>query len=94
MHRLALGLGKTVAELEASLGAAELDDWYSYWSEEPWGAWRDNVHAGLIAAACLSPYMKGQKATFEDFMLKSSDKKREDETQQSLAWLTAVAKVK
>lgn len=86
-------MGKTIAELETTLGASELDDWYSYWSEEPWGAWRDNVHAGLIAAACLSPYQKpGHRVTHEDFMLKSADKRRADDTAQSLDWLTAVAK--
>lgn len=86
-------MGKTVAELEATLGAAELDDWYAYWGEEPWGAYRDNVHAGLIAAACLAPYQKpGSKVTYEDFMLKSAEKRRADDTSQSLDWLMAVAK--
>jgi hypothetical protein len=92
MHRLALGLGKTIAELETSLGAAELDDWFSYWSEEPWGSWRDNMHAGLIAAACLGPWIKGQKVTFQDFMLKSREQKAAEDTQQSLDWLMAVGK--
>ena len=50
MHRLALALGRTVAELSATMGSSELSDWIDYYKLEPWGAWRDNYHAALIAS--------------------------------------------
>lgn len=84
-----------MAELETTLGADELDCWYAYWVEEPWGSYRDNIHAGLIASACLAPHQKpGNRATFEDFMIKSAAKRRADDTAQSLDWLMSVAKPK
>lgn len=96
MHRLALGLGMTIAELETRMSADELDRWHLYWSEEPWGSWRDNAHAGLIAAAGVNLWLKkGSKpATFEDFMLISRTQRRARDTEQSLAWLEAMAKTK
>jgi hypothetical protein len=58
---LALGLGRTVGELECSLSPRELADWQAYYLLEPWGAWRDNYHAGLVAAR-LSNLFRGKKA--------------------------------
>jgi hypothetical protein len=64
-----------VGELEASLGVREFDQWHSYYLQEPWGAWRDNVHAGLIAAAVANFSTRKLKrpATFDDFLLKQKD---------------------
>ena len=50
MHRLALALGRTVAELGVTMTSSELSDWIDYYKIEPWGAWRDNYHAALIAS--------------------------------------------
>ena len=50
MHRLALALGRTVAELGVTMSSSELSDWIDYYKIEPWGAWRDNYHAALIAS--------------------------------------------
>lgn len=46
-----------------------------YWLEEPWGAWRDNVHAAIIAREIRRGYMKDRKAPLpiEPFMLKVPD---------------------
>lgn len=54
---------------------SEWSRWRRYWNEEPWGTWRDNAHAGLIAAAVLNPYRKkGAKALgFDAFMLKNQE---------------------
>lgn len=68
-------------------------DWYAYWAEEPWGAWRDNFHAGVIASASLNPHLKQwAKVSPEDFMLKTPEKRRADETSAAVDWLMAVAK--
>ena len=50
MHRLALALGRTVAELGVTMSSSELSDWIDYYKIEPWGSWRDNYHAALIAS--------------------------------------------
>ena len=32
------------------MSSSELSDWIDYYKIEPWGAWRDNYHAALIAS--------------------------------------------
>lgn len=32
------------------MSSSELSDWIDYYKLEPWGAWRDNYHAALIAS--------------------------------------------
>lgn len=49
--RLALALGRTVAELEASLSTDEFAEWMAYWQLEPFGPEIDDQRAGTIAAA-------------------------------------------
>ena len=39
-----------MAELERTLGAAELEEWIAFYESEPFGAYRDNMHAAMIAA--------------------------------------------
>lgn len=77
----------------------ELQDWLRYWAAEPWGATRDNMHAGLIAAAVFAPHVRrGKKApTFKDFMLKdaaTAQDERRRGTAAVLASLKARAKRK
>jgi hypothetical protein len=42
-----------------------------YYNEEPWGPWRDNVHAAQICALLANIHRKKGAATvtYEDFML-------------------------
>jgi hypothetical protein len=71
--------------------------------QDPWGAWRDNVHIGMLCAMVFNALRgKDTKAvTFEDFML--LDKVTAEEKQQTkkiernrmaLDWMSAVAKPK
>jgi hypothetical protein len=57
------------------MSARELDDWTAYWQVEPWGPWRDNVHAGLIASVIANVNRRpGSRAfSYADFMLAERD---------------------
>lgn len=50
------------------LGATDVELMQRYWLEEPWGSWRDNVHAALIALEIRRANFKGQHH-LKDFML-------------------------
>jgi hypothetical protein len=91
-----LGLGRTVAELENSLGSSELVEWQRFWAREPWGAYRDNIHAGLIASTLANAFRgKGGKAiTYQDFMLVDRADHKQKKTKEFLGWLGKVAQKK
>lgn len=93
MHRLALALGRTVSELRATLTFNELRAWEEYYRLEPWGATRDNMHAGMIAAAIVNPTRKrGTRAlSFSDFMLKPASEKYRDNRKRFKAAMKALA---
>jgi hypothetical protein len=53
------------------LPAQELERWATYWSEEPWGPVRDNMHAALVVTELLRPHLKeGAKLNIADFMFR------------------------
>lgn len=89
---MALALGRTVAELEVTLGAVEFDAWKEFYSLEPWGSYRDNLHAGIIAATIgnINRRKKGKPLTPSDFVLRTKDEKRNTETAKSLNFLRAI----
>jgi len=69
-HRLAALLGRSLGELD-ELPARELERWATYWNEEPWGVYRDNMHAALIITELLKPHLKeGTTLNMDKFMLK------------------------
>jgi hypothetical protein len=77
------------------MGAGEFARWQRYWAEEPWGPWRDNMHAAMLTAAVLNSTPGRKKAVKpDDFMLRSRDAKRAATTLKSLAALRALAKRK
>lgn len=42
-----------------------------FWAHEPWGPWRDNMHAAIIAAEIRRPNLKkGSRVSLADFMLR------------------------
>lgn len=93
LFRLALALGKSVREVE-SFGASELADWEAYWKMEPWGAYRDNIHAGLICSVLANIHRRKGAAeiTYEDFMLKDKAEYKRAETVRALAWFRSMVK--
>jgi len=60
LFRLALALGKTVAELYRDMDAAELADWIAFARIEPFGGPVDDVRMAMVAAASANsnPYRK------------------------------------
>jgi len=84
-----------VAELEDTLGSGELSKWYAYYQIEPFGQWRDNYHAAIIAAnvANYSGNTKQAKQVSE-FIYEHEDVHRDKETQRTLAMIDALAKKK
>jgi len=91
-HRLALALGRTIAEMEHTMGAGEYADWVEYYAAEPWGAYRDNLHTGIIASVIANVHRgkKGKAVKPADFLLRSRDDQRQSDTKQSLSYLRAV----
>ena len=61
--RLALALGRTVAELEETISSDELTQWIAFYNMEPFGSERDNIHAGIIAST-LANIHGGSKKTW------------------------------
>lgn len=48
---------------------SEFVQWMLFDAVEPFGAQRDNLHAGIVASAALAPYSKRQPPNPTDFML-------------------------
>jgi hypothetical protein len=72
-HRLGGLLGLSVGQV-LDLPESELIRWRKYWSEEPWGPYRDNVHTAMMIAELLRPHLaKGAKIEMEAFMLRHPD---------------------
>lgn len=85
-----------MAELEQTLGAGELVEWVEYYRVEPWGQWRDNAHAGMIASVIANVHRTraGKAYTIKDFMLTDGATQRQTRTRASLDWMKSVAKRK
>lgn len=91
--RLALALGCTVSELENRLQASELDEWYAFWSLEPWGEVRADYRAGLMCATVLnSQRVKGKLFEAKDFFdLYDAGKRTKQTGQQMLNFMKQFA---
>lgn len=79
-----------------TVSAREIHDWLQFYSVEPWGAVRDNMHAGMIAAMVFN-VNRGERTnalTFKDFMLREAEQVKDNETQKFVATLRALAKPK
>lgn len=48
--RLALKMGRTVAELQDAMSSAEFGEWIAYYSIEPFGERMDDLRAGVVSA--------------------------------------------
>jgi hypothetical protein len=62
----------TVGELLGRISSRELSEWMAYYMLEPFGAERDNLHAGLVAAMVHNVNRdpkRGKAADPKDFML-------------------------
>lgn len=75
---MALGLGLAPSEVE-QLPARDIDLLWLYWMQEPWGPWRDNLHAAMLALEIVRPNLKkGATLGLDTFMLQHPDDIAED----------------
>lgn len=93
MFTLALALGRTVAELERTLTSSEFSEWMAYYELEPFGAWRDNLHAAQIAALLYNVNReRGSPAKSPgDFIYRDRVAAQEEADREMLVRLEAVA---
>lgn len=90
---MALAFGCTLAELDARLSADELSDWMAYYQLEPWGAWRDNWHAALLAKLIYDVNRgKHPAAKMKDFMYSDAEVKAHADARTFIARLDSMAK--
>lgn len=74
------------------LPARELERWARYWTEEPWGTMRDNMHAGLIISELLKPHLpEGVTMSIEQYMLRPKADLDEAARARFIATLSAEA---
>jgi hypothetical protein len=72
-----------------------------YWDAEPWGPWRDNMHAALICRELRRPHLKDPTSPtpLDVFMLRDpeeieqiAEEKRHDRVKQLFGFFGAVAR--
>lgn len=73
------------------MSSAEFTEWMLYFQIEPFGAVRDNAHAGLIASTVANCHSK-RKFKYSDFMFTDPEDRKKAETKNVLAWMQSVAK--
>lgn len=85
-------LGRPPSEVRA-LPVSDLHQLAAYWAEEPWGPWRDNAHAGIVAAAFENLYLKrgAKRRSFKDHLLKASESGRKDRGRALLGFMKTIA---
>ena len=71
LFRLARELGKTVHELERSLGSRELAEWMAYDSIDPIGEVRGDLRAALISSTMANIHRSTKTRAYKlaDFLL-------------------------
>lgn len=82
LFQLALRLGRTVGELQASLSVDELKYWYAFNQIEPIGLHREDALFGALAAniAKCFPTQEDKEFLIGDFMLFHNLKDTDDES--------------
>jgi hypothetical protein len=79
--------------MRASLTQREYLGWRKYWAAEPWGPWRDNLHAAMIARELRRPQAKrGARVTIEEFMVRDPAERVRSGNRNLLTWLRSVAR--
>jgi hypothetical protein len=83
-----LKLGKTVAELLASLDARELAEWQVFASIEPFGEERDDLRAGQVCAtvANVNRAKGGKVLKATDFLLYREPQTGDDHIRTMKLW--------
>jgi hypothetical protein len=69
--RLSLQWGIPQSEIENTCAASDVDEMFRFYSSEPFGAYRDNLHTGILASviANVNRAPGGKKFLPQDFMV-------------------------
>ena len=87
-----MALGRTVNELETSLSSSEFAEWMAYYTIEPFGQWRDNLHAAQITAMLYNINRgNGSALGVDDFMYLDDVAAQEKQDREFISRMTAVA---
>jgi hypothetical protein len=72
----------------------ELLRWRRYWNEEPWGSYRDNMHAAMIVSELLKPHYKygARPLAMSDFMFEQQEDRDEAARARFVLQLEAMAR--
>lgn len=91
-HRLAALMGRTIFETKSSMGNCEYLSWQRYWNQEPWGAWRDNIHAAVIAREVRRPQLRrGSESKLDDFMVVNPAVRKRELKEKAFSLFEALA---
>lgn len=91
LFRLALALGRTVAELEASLSQRELLEWAEFYSIDPFGGFRADIQTGILSTVIASVIGGNKRAKPSDFMPLQKVRVSAEQSREQLARQAHVA---
>lgn len=93
-YRLASLLGWTdPEEMKRSMTQRAYLGWQRYWDDEPWGPYRDNMHAAIIAREVRRPYMRrGTTTKIADFLIVNPLRRQREATGKFVDFLKMIAK--
>ena len=91
--RISLLLGRPPSEVRA-MPVSDIQQLSAYWAEEPWGPLRDNMHAGMIAAAVgnYSAKKLQRPLRWQDFWLRTKEAEQAGNRGALLSMLRAIAR--
>lgn len=93
-YRLAALLGfADVEQMKRSMTQRAYLGWQRYWVEEPWGPYRDNLHAALIAREVRRPQVRkgGQPPKLDDFMVVNPEVRQAEATGNLIDYLKMIS---
>lgn len=71
------------------MAAKDFDLLALYWKQEPWGPWRDNMHAAIIAREIRRPWVKSQsKNKLADFLIRDPEERAEDSSKKMASFFS------
>lgn len=89
---MALGFGLLPSQV-SEIGASDYDLLTRYWKAEPWGPWRDNMHAAVIAREIRRPWINDQsKNLLSDFLLIDPDQRQQQSAAGFIQLFKTIAK--
>ena len=83
----------SVSQVEM-MGNRDLMEWIAYYEIEPFGQYRDNLHAGMVASILYNANRGKRTKALEvsDFILRDRWEQREKQTAEFFGGLRALAK--